>query len=57
MLVPRLRAIAGAGYEQRIYVRGDKTVRYGLVAGIVSEISAAGFSRVALVTEKAEQDN
>ena len=57
MLVPRLRAIAGAGYEQRIYVRGDKAVRYGLVAGIVSEISAAGFSRVALVTEKAEQDN
>ena len=57
MLVPRLRAIAGAGYEQRIYVRGDKTVRYGLVAGIVSEISAAGFSRVALVTEKAAQDN
>lgn len=56
MLVPRLRAIAGASYEQRIYVRGDKTVSYGLVAGIVAEISAAGFARVALVTEKRGQD-
>ena len=54
MLVPRLRAIAGEGYEQRIYVRGDKNVAYGQVANIVSKISAAGFSRVALVTEKAE---
>jgi biopolymer transport protein TolR len=55
MLVPRLKAIAGEGYEQRIYVRGDKTVNYGLVANVVSEISAAGFARVALVTEKAGQ--
>ena len=56
MLVPRLKAIAGEGYEQRIYVRGDKTVNYGLVANVVSEISAAGFARVALVTEKAGQE-
>ena len=55
MLVPRLKAIAGEGYDQRIYVRGDKTVNYGLVANVVSEISAAGFARVALVTEKAGQ--
>lgn len=57
MLVPRLQAIAGEGYEQRIYVRGDKSVAYGTVADIVSKISAAGFSRVALVTEKAEDKN
>jgi len=53
MLMPRLKAIAGEGYDQRIYVRGDKSVNYGLVANVVSEISAAGFARVALVTEKA----
>lgn len=53
LLVPRLKAIAGEGYDQRIYVRGDKTVAYGQVANIVARISAAGFSRVALVTEKA----
>src|SRR6202451_2141763 len=28
-LVPKLTAIAGNGYNQRIFVRGDKTVDYG----------------------------
>jgi biopolymer transport protein TolR len=41
-LVPRLQAILGAGYDQRIY---------GQVAQVVARINAAGFSRVALVTD------
>jgi biopolymer transport protein TolR len=41
----------GAGYDQRIYVRGDKAVAYGRVANVVARINAAGFSRVALVTD------
>ena len=53
-LVPRLKAIVGTGYEQRIYVRGDKQVNYGRVAAVVSRINDAGFARVALVTDKAE---
>ena len=51
-LVPRLQAISGAGYEQRIYVRGDKDVAYGRVADVVARINAAGYARVALVTER-----
>ena len=51
MLVPRLKAIAGQGYEQRIYVRGDKDVAYGDIADVVARINAAGFSKVALVTD------
>lgn len=51
-LVPRLSAIAGSGLEQRIYVRGDKDVAYGRVAGVVARINAAGYARVALVTER-----
>ena len=51
-LVPRLQAIAGAGLEQRIYVRGDKAVAYGRVADVVARINAAGYARVALVTER-----
>ena len=51
-LVPRLQAIAGAGFEQRIYVRGDKDVAYGRVADVVARINAAGYARVALVTER-----
>jgi biopolymer transport protein TolR len=50
-LVPRLQAILGAGYDQRIYVRGDQAVAYGQVAQVVARINAAGFSRVALVTD------
>ena len=51
-LVPRLKAIAGSGYDQRIYVRGDAEVSYGRVAAVVARINAAGFARVALVTDK-----
>ena len=52
-LAPRLKAIAAArgGTEERIYVRGDKTVDYGTVMKVMGRLSAAGFRKVALVTE------
>ena len=53
-LVPKLKAIAaarGGGNEERIYVRGDRTVDYGTVMKVMGRLSAAGFRRVALVTE------
>ena len=52
-LVPKLTAIAQArgGTDERIYVRGDKTVDYGTVMKVMGRLSAAGFRRVALVTE------
>jgi biopolymer transport protein TolR len=52
-LVPKLQAIAAArgGSDERIYVRGDKTVDYGTMMKIMGRLSAAGFRRVALVTE------
>jgi biopolymer transport protein TolR len=52
-LVPKLKAIADArgGYEERIYVRGDRLVDYGTVMRVMGRLSAAGFRRVALVTE------
>ena len=52
-LVPKLRAIAEArgGSDERIYVRGDKTVDYGTVMKVMGRLSAAGFRKVALVTE------
>ena len=57
-LVSKLRAISETGYEERIYVRGDKDVAYGDVAGVVARINAAGFSKVALVTDlKSGQGN
>ena len=53
-LVPKLKAISeaqGGGFETRIYVRGDRRVDYGTVMKVMGRISAAGFHRVALVTE------
>jgi len=52
-LVSKLEAITQArgGYEERIYVRGDRKVDYGTVMRVMGRLSAAGFHRVALVTE------
>jgi biopolymer transport protein TolR len=52
-LVPKLQAITQArgGQDERIYVRGDKAVDYGTVMRVMGRLSAAGFRRVALVTE------
>ncbi|HWM45897.1 MAG TPA: protein TolR [Xanthobacteraceae bacterium] len=52
-LVPKLKAITEArgGFDERIYVRGDKKVDYGTVMRVMGRLSAAGFRRVALVTE------
>ncbi len=52
-LVPKLRAITEArgGVDERVYVRGDRKVDYGTVMKVMGRLSAAGFHRVALVTE------
>jgi biopolymer transport protein TolR len=52
-LVSKLTAITEArgGKEERIFVRGDKKVDYGTVMKVMGRLSAAGFKRVALVTE------
>jgi biopolymer transport protein TolR len=50
-LVPKLQAIAKAGYDERIFVRGDKAVDYGTVMKVMGRLSGAGFKRVALVSE------
>ena len=53
-LVPRLEAISANGYDQRIFVRGDRLVDYGRVMEIMARISAAGFTHIGLVTDVAE---
>jgi biopolymer transport protein TolR len=52
-LIVKLQAIAEArgGNDARIYVRGDKKVDYGTMMKVMGRLSAAGFHRVALVTE------
>jgi biopolymer transport protein TolR len=51
-LVPKLRAIAENGPEQRIYVRSDKSVPYGRVMEVMGALNAAGYRKIGLVTEQ-----
>jgi biopolymer transport protein TolR len=52
-LIAKLQAVAQArgGNDARIYVRGDRNVNYGTMMKVMGQLSAAGFHRVALVTE------
>ena len=51
-LVPRLTAIAQAGFEERVYVRGDTAVNYGEVMRVMGRLNEAGFKRIGLVTQE-----
>ena len=48
---PKLKAIAKSGYDEQIFIRGDKGIDYGTVMRVMGRLSSAGFRRVALVTE------
>jgi biopolymer transport protein TolR len=50
-LLSRLAGLAQEDDKRRVYVRGDRTVSYGKMMGIMGAINAAGFVHVALVTE------
>jgi len=53
-LIPKLKAIFDArhgGLNDLVYVRGDKKVDYGTMMRVMGRLSAAGYHRVALVTE------
>jgi len=50
-LVDKLKALATDGADQRIYFRASKVVPYGRVAEIMGAVTAAGYKKVALVTE------
>ena len=52
-LVPRLQAITKNNPQADIYVRGDRAINYGRVMEVMGMVSAAGFSKVSLVTEQA----
>lgn len=51
-LIVRLKAITGSRPDARIYIRGDKANSYGRVMEVVGAINAAGFHKVALITER-----
>jgi len=54
-LVAKLQEASQNDVEQRIYLRASKVVPYGRVAKIMAAMTAAGFKKVALVTEPIKQ--
>ena len=55
-VVAKLSAISKTGYEERIFVRGDKAADYGTVMQVMARISSAGYHNLGLVTLQ-EQDS
>lgn len=53
-LLPRLKAISSGNKNLRIYVRGDKSVPYGIVLDTIAKIKSSGFKKVALVAKLQE---
>jgi biopolymer transport protein TolR len=51
-IAAKIQPLAKQGFDERIYVRGAKQVDYGTVAQVMSAITAAGYKRVALLTEQ-----
>jgi biopolymer transport protein TolR len=51
-LIEAIETKATEGFEERIYVRADRTTEYGTVARVMALITEAGFKKVALVTEQ-----
>ena len=53
-VLPKLKAIIdarGGSSNDLIYIRGDRTVAYGMMMRVMGRISGAGYHRIALVTE------
>ncbi|PIE60100.1 MAG: protein TolR [Desulfobulbus propionicus] len=46
---------SGEKKQNTVYLRADRDVPYGAVAGVLSEIHAAGFTKVGMVTLQAEK--
>ena len=47
-IAPKLKAIAKNGYDEQIFIRGDKGIDYGTVMRVMGRVKAAGFTKVSL---------
>src|SRR5690554_2538165 len=51
-LTSTLTSMGANGAEDRIFLRGDTTADYGSVMRVMGILSAAGFSKIGLITER-----
>ena len=46
-----LAAIVAEAPDRRVYIRADQSLDYGKVMGVMGAVNAAGFTKIALVTD------
>jgi biopolymer transport protein TolR len=49
-IVTRLADVAPNGFDERIYVRGDRTASYGAIMRVMGLINGAGYRHIGLVS-------
>ncbi|NUS19412.1 MAG: protein TolR [Mesorhizobium sp.] len=54
-LVAKLQAILKTGYDERIFIRGDKATNYGAAMKVMGLIQDAGYKNIGLISLQ-EQD-
>ena len=55
-LGPRLVAVTDRNPDARIFVRGDKSIDYGMVMKVMGALAEAGFTNLALITILPDSD-
>lgn len=50
-LLRKLRSFSKTKKDLRIFIRGDKAVRYGEIMQVMGSIRRAGYSKISLITE------
>lgn len=50
-IAEKLRAIYAKREKKEIFIQADKSISYGIVATVMSQVQAAGIVRIGLVTE------
>ncbi len=50
-LIDRLKEITKENKDTRIFVKGDKSISYGVIVETMSRIQSAGFTKVALISD------
>ena len=50
-LAAKVKGVAKGGFDEQIFIRGDKGVEYGTVMRVMSRIKLGGFNKVSLITE------
>jgi biopolymer transport protein TolR len=49
-IVTRLAEVSPNGFDERIYVRGDRNADYGTIMRVMGQLNSAGYRRIGLVT-------